>query len=415
MTNVFDKAMQKMNAVSASRSSLHPMIEVIDNGRKVLVDSDKLLLVHKQHQIVKFSPSTSVPTTFLTSAASVDIHIQNYSGVLHNLILQLNVSESGGSSSVTPCPSMLFIDKIEFYSDGGGHLIQTIYGDNLFFNTAVLSEEQLSSVSSVNNFDSSYGGVQTIAASGTTRYYMPLIGNFAQQFGGVCLSGLNAYILCRIFSRSSGCLESGSGTFNLAQMTLLAEMEVMRSDDLMELNELYRNNILEKPIIDFVRYEVTQTFNSSTAYQLTLHPFTGNCSYIIGGFRSSILAASAGTRTYSSIGDTGLVELLDATGQSQSGGSGLDYVFLRKEEWPQHWPGTMLQSMPLIVFQFSEEPLQALLHGHRDNGYHYFDSRDQIKITTDNAWSSGTYTFTLYAAMFRHCEIDHGRIVFHKS
>lgn len=411
---MFMKSMKEIQLPYVPRREVMPQLEVREKDGKLLINPDQLVSVYKDRQTIKFQSATSVPTNFLTSASQVDIKIENYRGVLHSLVLQINVSESGGSNSVTPAPVPLFIDRIEFLANGGAELIQTIYGDNLFYNFASVSNEQLTSLSTVNNFNTSFAGPTAIAASGTTRYYLPIIGAFCEQHQGVYLAGLNGYILFRVYSRPTG-VESGSGTLNVASMQLLAEIEQLPEPDLKDLDMMYLNNMLERPILDCVQYQVTQTFNASTAYTLTLQPFVGNCAFIIGGFRSSFSNTSGGARTYSSIGATGQVGLLDSAGANQNGGSDLDYNYLRYVDWPAHWNSTMLTSLPLITMHFSEKPIDALVKGIKSEGLYYFDTRDQLRITLDSAWASGTFTFVLYAYMWRHCHIDHGRYIVYRK
>lgn len=402
--------MEKVKSVAKPRMNRHPhtLVQDFNTGKEVIVADSHVLTEHKVFTDVRWQSTSAVPTTlFANGTAYVDINIEAYRAVCHSLMLEIRLTESGGSNSVTPCPAPLMIQRIEFAGNNGSDLIQTIYGENLFFNLAHLTQEELSQVAAVNNMNTSFAGPSAIAASGSARYYVPLLGSFIEQGQGLYLGGLKSPIRCRIYARAS--VESGSGTLNTAGLILHGSMEELPGQDLDDLDHEYANNVVEKPFLDIQNWSVSQTFAPSTAYTFQLQSIIGEVPYMLVGFRSSTAATNGGTRTFSALGNTATVEYLDVNGQNQQGGSALDYGQLRYLEAPKNWVGSMFASLPLIPIIFGE-PTAAVLRGEK-KGYRYNDTHDQLKLTTDSAWSSATYTLDCWAPAWRKLQIDHGRIV----
>ena len=140
--------------VVASRQSIHPIVEVKDMSGKTVV-RDARQIAYSQVRIpldIKWSPATLVPSTlFTTSGTFTDIKIENYRGVLHDLELEIRLTETSGNNPVTTCPGPLMFDRIEFYANSGSDLVQTLYGDCINYNSALLTNEQLANLGSVAN------------------------------------------------------------------------------------------------------------------------------------------------------------------------------------------------------------------------------------------------------------------------
>lgn len=401
--------------VVAPRESLHPTVEVKHaDGKTTVQDAKQVALSHIKIPLdVKWSPATLVPSNLFSGSGSfADVKIENFRGVLHDLTLEIKLAETGGANNVAICPAPMMIDRIEFYANAGSDLVQTIYGDCINYNSALLTTEQLTSIGIVANYNTGYAPLGPIPAGGSATYFVPLTGNMFQQMNGLWLPALSSYILCRVYGKSS--VESGTGTLACTNLFLHGEVSQLSPYDEAAEDSKYRNNIVSKPFLDNLRHQNPTTYTSGTQSQQILSAYSGDALQFIGGFQANNQVATGGNfRNYQSIGPNGLLELLDSSGQNIIGGSALNYNQVRYIEFSKKFPGTLMQTFPLVWMGFGD-PAMGILHGVRE-GFMHFDTKDQFRITPDSTFASGAYMFSLYGYFWRHLEVSNGRISVFKN
>ena len=347
---------------------------------------------------IKANKTTALSSSFFTTSSQLDIRIDPGQFVIHDMFLQISVSNSDASNTVTPAPVPLWIDRIEFIANNGSDVIQTLYGDQIFLNYGLYTDEQLSHIAAVANMNTSFAGPSAIATSSSITYYCPLPGNFAQQSEGFFLGALTGSIICRIYSRNA--VESGTGTLVTDDVKLLMECEQLPQNELEQLLELHKQSPVMYPVLDCSVLTIGQTYTASTQYSLNLTNVTGQVAYAIGGLRSSKSNTSAGYRTFADLGKTATLELKDSAGQNQNGGSALEYAQIRYIEAPKYWKGKLASSLAVLPLCFCLDPAAAVGFGVKQGGY-YFDSKDQLYIMPSSGFSSGTYTLDLYFHVWR--------------
>ena len=288
------------------------------------------------------------------------------------MFLQISVSNSDASNTVTPAPVPLWIDRIEFIANNGSDVIQTLYGDQIFLNYGLYTDEQLSYIATVSNMNTSFAGPSAIATSSSITYYCYLPGNFAQQSEGFFLGALTGSIICRIYSRNA--VESGTGTLVTDDVKLLMECEQLPQNELEQLLELHKQSPVMYPVLDCSVLAIGQTYTASTQYRLNLTNVTAQVAYAIGGLRSSKSNTSAGYRTFADLGKMATLELKDSAGQNQNGGSTLEYAQIRYIEAPKYWKGKLASSLAVLPLCFCLNPVAAVSFGVKQGGY-YFDSK----------------------------------------
>src|SRR5690348_12017412 len=151
----FEKAKQQESFYSIPFSERFPVTEVRESsGKRVYMDQHQAGVINSNKINLKYSPSTSVPTTAFTAATSFDIKIERYRAVCKGATLRVDLAETGGSNSVTPIPPVLAIQRIEWLANGGSTLIQTQYGEQIFWNYGTLSDEQMAHLNAVGQISS---------------------------------------------------------------------------------------------------------------------------------------------------------------------------------------------------------------------------------------------------------------------
>lgn len=413
MSQIVRSAADKMDI--AHHASVQPLQAIGKTASGDYIVQDQIAVMHSSLKVplnIKWQSANAVPTNlFSNSGASVDIKIDpSFPAKLHDLELEIKVSESGGTNSVTLVPAPLMIDRVELVFNG--ETIQTIYGDCLQFNTAVLHNAQLASVAAIGGYNTSYQATGTvIAANGSTTYFVPLFGNLFAQMRGLYLPNLrDVNILLRVYGRNS--ITAGTGSLRCDNIFLHGKCHHLSPAS--EAAELAkdRDQVINYNFVNVVRFENPYTFAAGNATTVQLNQFDGDCAQLIGGLRANPGTAS-GYNNWADLRNDGLINMLDSNGQNIVGGSPLNYGQVRYLDWPRQFPGSLNQTFPLVWQPFGD-PVKAIQHGIRD-GFQYLDSKDQIQLTPGAGFVAGTYTLTLYGYIWGRFQMKEGKFWFYKK
>jgi hypothetical protein len=408
--NNIQKYIDEHKPVRVPHGTMHPMARVTESdGKVVIIDRDQLVTNLTQNQDVITQFTGSIQSTMLANGGSVDIQIVPCDMLVKDVTIEIQCHNSDGTNTVTPCPAPLMIQRIEWYANGGSDLVQTQYGETIWFNQGMLfTNEALQSEAAVQNFSTAFGAGTAIAANGAARYWIPLVSCWLVQDSGMWLGNLKANLICRIFFRPS--VESGTGVLALDKVFIHFGTKELASDTKAEIREQYANNNVERRILDSINMPVTQTFTASTPYTIILSSFSNVLvPFWLACFRSSISNASAGLRTFANIGDFAPYTLQNGQGQDLTGGSGFTYKERRHSDFPKRSPGTLLFNLPLVPMVHCENVLEPL-QGRVDGAFPY-TSNEKFVFTPDANWSSGSYTLDFYGYVFRHVHLNsNGRI-----
>lgn len=362
-------------------------------------------------KFVTFQPQTTVASNLLTSGGEVRFRIPNNSvGRILSGYLEFQVSESGGANTVTPAPVQYFVSRIEYTSENGGRLLQTQFGDNLFWNLANVSNEHLTNLVPLMNMNTSFAGTSAITASQTRVYQLPLIGAWWESVQPVMplLNDINIKVIC------VNSVESGTGTLSCSGVTLVIEHEELQKEDIVKFKKLYYDEGVEYNIVDNVYQSNTQSFPNSSAIIFPLSASRGKCGSIWFCLRATSGSNTSGAnRTYTQLSSTtnaeASIELLDSANVNMNGGSVLKSNWLRYFHSSQYFPSQMFASIPIYVISFGNPASHA--HGNHV-GSVKLTTYEKLRINTAAAggFTSGTYTLDVYTKMFRHIHIKDGMI-----
>ena len=409
----FLKYAEKAKIPIANRAAIASLTSIKDGDgpgsiRVMTNDNHSFSTLENRFCTLKFTPATSLSSNFFTTSSQCDIRIEPVQAVIHDMALEISVQNTDASNTVTPAPLPLWIERIEIYGNNGSDLLQSLYGDQIFLNYGLYSDEQLSHIATVANMNTSFAGTTAIGTSTSITYYVPLPGNFFQQSEGFFLGALEGAITCRIYSRNA--VESGTGTLSTDSIKVLLECEQLPQNELVQLHDLHRQSPVMYPLLDCNPFSINQTFSASTQYSLQLSNVTGLVPFVVGGFRSSKSNTSGGYRTFANPGNTATLELIDSAGQNQNGGSTLTIAQLRYLEAPKYWRGKLATNLAVIPISFCKDPMAAVGFGVKQGGY-YHDSKDTLRITLSSGFSSGSYTLDLYYHVWRQIVCVGGRLV----
>jgi hypothetical protein len=308
----------------------------------------------------------------------------------------LSFTVSVANAQVTLAPAPLCIDHIEIAGGGGSKLIQTIYGENLFYNLMSMSEEQLTGIANLIGITPDFYTSLNIIPSGATKtFYVPLLGNiFAQS--KMYLGGVNEDIRVRVYFTMG--VEAGTATnVTLTNCSVWLICKDLPEFQDQELEKFYLNNRLEFPFLNNTLFQISQTFNTGTQYSLpNNNAIQGMCPFAIMSFRSSLSNTNAGRRTFTYLGDSGYWFIADATGVNLWSSTQLPPALTRFLLNSYNLPSKLIDKLPLIPI-LPGEPVPAL-QGNRNSGFYYFTGKEQFVIYpgSNNAETAEVQTVATY-------------------
>ncbi len=400
--------------VFPSYKSIHKHVDVQEpNGQIVKYEPDQALMLPQLYFDNVYQLQTTVPSNFFMGGGGSPIDIQIPIGdfLIEDILLEVGVSETGGSSSITPTNAPLMFSQIQTLVNSGSDISQTIYDVDIWHNLNFLTNEQVTNIVNVNNMNTSFAGPSSIAASGSATYFVPLIGNIFQTGHGIFMGGLKGYIVMRFYGNSS--VESGSGTLALNKLVIHAKCKQLPQYQMDELRKEYETSVLEKPYIDYAHMPLPNTYNASTQYTIQMSGLTGSMAYALIGLRSSTAATSGGIRTFANLGNLAQVAWADENGNLVNSPTYEYYAIQRFIDSARWFPGTFFSSIPMIPIVFGD-PYKAVMLG-ESRGSYYCNSRDQLQFTPNSSWSNGTYTLDVYGVMVRHMHINKERFEVFKA
>jgi hypothetical protein len=383
--------------------------------------------IKNDFRVVYYTPRAPASTSSLQSATGspVEFEIIQSNELWKKGTLEYNCTNTAGGATVTPAPAAFFCSRIEVAVDGGSTLVQTLYDDAIYVLMGMLhGYEQLQYLGRVANFNPditytspvNYGAPTAIAASGTATYYQDIIGILFQQANGhFPLSALGQKILLRLYFQDA---QEVNATLRLDSVRLVISSEQLPDGEYKELADYMRKSNFHLRYLDQVRVTVgSKTFTAGTE---NINQLSGaqniEAAFWFGGLRSSLAIAAGAKRTYAQItGGTWTNNYTLATkkgakywltnndGQDITGGSGLDFNFLRWNWVSEFVPGQIFAYMPLL-FAFHGNPVSAMLGVH--DGSFKYTSYENLVIYPDSTFTSGTYDLTLIFFVWKELVMD---------
>jgi hypothetical protein len=405
------------NLLIVPYSSLNPQVALKEDNGTVLRNANQVVSTLGDHINLSFNPTTTVPTNFFSTGSSntADIELGQVPAILDDLTIQISLTETGGSNSVTTVPAPLMFQRIDVLTNGS-EIMQTLYGEELIVSLGTIPDPQTYPLATIGNYATNFpttgfGQPTAISASASVVYDVPLIGAFCKQMGGVYLAGLRNKITLRLTANSNA-IASGTGTLSCTGLKLIGHFHKVPEDDKKYLADLYANNVLERPIIDCINYQVAQTFNRSNTYSIPLGSFNGNFIATFAFFRPTLTGSDQYTFTTIPVATT--VGLQDQNGKNfNESGSDLRYDYLKYVHSTNHVLSRLFFYKDIVPF-FHGDWVNGLHKGIYEGG-HWYNSRDILNITFDANWSSGTYTLNILGYRRTHVHIDKGNIIVYKN
>ena len=350
---------------------------------------------------LSYDPSTPSPGSSLTQSQSIDFNLY-YSPNYHiidndGIWLEINVSNTSGTNTVTPTFAELFFDDakgIEFMINGSS--IYQVPSTQILLEPALeLPDTQYKNLASLANHDNmlayNASAKSAIAASGSAQYIIRVANPFPSDGFWLGALGKNTLTI-RLHTVNGGAVDSGTGTLNLVSfrlhMTCLAVpsdqfpvMEQLWSKRLWRCTEVVRN----QPI----SYTLTSTGDSP---KIKMDSFRDEqCIFMLTMLRVSRAIAGTALLNLTSPAATSTIRIESKDGTIINSSSAIPYQFLEKVLSLRHFGSSdCIENLNLIPTYFAPNASQSIHHEIVD-GVYYFTG-DENFIISNSGSTSAVYT-----------------------
>lgn len=316
-----------------------------------------------RHRIVDVTASSTILASN-TSGSYIEVQLKRSTFThVRDLLVGFKITESGAAAmELLPVP--LWFDRVEFFVNGGAEKsMQTLrpeassYYMNAFKSDAILRNEQ-------HLFNNGLE-TQTHPASTVIQYYLPLEGSFMMD-GFINGLHLAEDIFIRLYPRSSGVVESGSGTPTLTSCTLYVLESDLPADDVMRNKKLLGSHVHHNMYLDWQFKAYSRTLAASTEDKFELDAINGKVPFMFVTIRASNTTNSTLT-DFVQLGKLGQLDIVDKDDTSYSV-IGKNSMPLELQQYFNYSIGSPEFGRDLVekgvyVLQFCENPVDCF-RGH---------------------------------------------------
>ncbi len=340
--------------------------------------------------------------------------------LVRGLRLDLVISESGGSNSVTACSPFMFFQKIEIIANGGsGDIINTLYGETLWADTNIFYDNSrwmnlAPWAGSATNWAPSSAGASSmvLAASGYQNLTIPLFTAF--DIIKPVLNQFKDSFLLKFYFRNS--VVTGSGTLNLSSMSLWVDHNDLADYNLSLSQQFYNAGAYKYSYLDRVNVSQTMTLTKSIQNKFSLQGLIGKVAFLLVTMRSSVSPTSNGYTNCAALGVQNSSTQGNIMIQNEGAedilahGSGLNLVDLASINARFFGENDMFitnQNIYAIPFCNSvRDSIRGI-----NNGFYYFPGTAyNLVIQPDSTFTNGSYVVDVWAYYFRSAYVQGGSI-----
>ena len=380
------------------------------DGKAAMVKQSQSYQVPSIHTQEFVQPQTTVLSNAFVNPTQFEFHWPRRGARrLKNAAIRLRVQETGGSAAVVVNPTPFWFQRIEVRTKGGSNLVQTLYPWSIWYATAFIPVSRWTTLAPLMASSASWGNGNSLAASTTREYYLPLLGSFFDS--EIDLEAFNDDVVVRCYTQSA--VQSGTGVLAVVSggIELLADETTPdeRSDKIMK--QVYANNAQIQQFWDTTLIQGSATFTAGQATKISLQQVLGKVPFIMFGVRSSDGAGSAAYLTYTALEDSnrtsGAIDFLDPGSKSLIGGSTLWAAQLRYLEFCKQCNSQFALNNAVYLLPFCKNADQTFADATLANGSFAFDGQlFQLSITPSASFSTGQYYYDIICFVAKRTAVD---------
>ena len=381
----------------------------LNNGRSVMMKKDQGKNIAHKRVIVSQQPSTQVPSDALTGG-SVDFRLERgqLHGITTHILLKMTIQNDTGADVVMP-PTPFLIDRVEIYSDNGGVLLNTIYGQELWLSLAWLSRDEFEGFSFAMNTTIDYSTAgQTITDTEQRDFYVILSETLKST--SMVMSGLKSELLYRVyFNRENLTLISGAIP-RLVNTSLLLKGLEEPADILNKRRQVWLNNYCLVPYCNWVRMSKNLELADQQTYEVVLSGLQGITLGLFVTIREQNFdAQKQGTYFNQNCSDW---DVLLSSGDSMIGFYKRGYED-NNLEYAEIFENRFLRNSGFTCIPFSND-----LHGDvstgNNNGCEVMTSFERLQFKTSGL-PAGSYRIDIYSLNLEQLIVNQGRMTTSRS
>ncbi len=412
--NVYAKAA----ATYPSKSNLYAPTVVKDsyekkklpNGKQVMMKKNQFKNVAHKRIIVSQQPSTQVPSDSLTGS-SIDFRLERgqLHGITTHILLKMTVQNDTGATITLP-PTPFWIDRVEIFSDNGGVLLNTIYGQELWLSLSWLSRDEFEGFAEALNTDIDYqsGGVLPLPDTETRDYYVILSETLKST--SMVMSGLKSELLYRVYFNRENLTVINGSVPRLVNASLLLKGLEEPADILNKRRQVWLNNQCLVPYCNWVRMSKNLELADNQTYEIVLSGLQGITLGLFITIRLQNFDAS-------NQGEYFNYQCTDWDVLLSSGDSMIGFYKRGYEdnnlEYSEIFENRFLRNSGFTMIPFSNQLHNDVSTGN-NNGCEILTSFERLQFKTKGL-TPGSYRVDIYSVMLEQLIVNQGRLTTSRS
>lgn len=383
----------------------------LSNGRAVMMKKNQGQNIAQKRVIVSQAPSTQVPSDAL-NGGSIDFRLERgqLHGITSHILLKMTINnDTGGLVDLPPTP--FWIDRVELYSDNGGVLLNTTYGNELWLSLAWLSRDEFEDFAEALNTDIDYrsDGGNTLAINETRDFYVILSETLKSTT--MVMGGLKSELLYRVYFQREQFSVVNGAVPRMTNSTLLLKGLEEPADILNKRRQVWLNNYCLVPYCNWIRMTKALELAPSSNYEIVLSGLQG---ITLGLF----IVVRDANFTASQQADYSNIFLNDWDIVLSSGDSMIGFYKRNNQDirldYAENFQNRFQRSKKFTFIPFSND-----LHGDvstgNNSGCEVMTSFERLTFTTNSLLPPGSYRVDIYSINLEQLIVNQGRVTTSRS
>jgi hypothetical protein len=337
----------------------------------------------------------------LSSNGQLDFQL-NSVGFCDSLMLDMIVQNTGGAAlNILPA---FCVDRVEFYSTESNSIVQTVYGNDIYFNLAYIPYDGFNRIALASGYSSSFGGV-SLAAGATQEFYLH-IPCWLDAASGVKLNALVSPMRLKVYFSSYGSDTPANVLFQQC--------------DIISRGQLFTPEVEAKQSMIRLRDTLKYTFPYGARVMQSFSSMSANSTYDVqltsfnGAFSEMFVVIRAAPESYANRTTFNPVLSLQLLDQNSTiVGIEMTDLLLRSHQ-TLNYPGWILNTtngvQGLYVISFITGSALNVQNGNQ-TGLYQFHSNEILRVRTGPTWVSGAYNVYILGHQYANMIIDNGNLM----
>jgi len=386
-----------------------PLVPRMYGNKAVLTREADDVVINAYQNYVSYSAGSNLNASALGNGGNFPIIVpRNGLYVSDQFIVHLTVQGSA-SGSITFANILQCLNYVSINPNGSSNLGITKDGDNMYLETAFLTNEQFISRATLLGLSSTWGTSGTTLASNTSfvDLFFELDASMIEQCR-INFQFMDSDTYIWLYFQPWSKISASTATPTITYAEVLCSNMTYDEQYNREKISLYKNPVDLRYLTTLKFAQLGVAMTASQTYTYTLSTISGMAAMCMMFLRPT---ANVGT---GASGLNAFTSPLKVDIQTQNGVSIVNYLqtntFNQAFQWNRVFPNTLFsQYNNCYLIQFGLDPQTALSTGSQ-TGFYPFSTKEKVVIYTPSGLTSTNYDIVMYFYIYNTIELEGGAV-----